>query len=95
VDEMSSAEAVGVILSGTVPVLVALAGLLWWAYRREEVSGAEKIRLEAVERSQAEDKAKIAALERLLAQTRAELTETRAGLISGHPKRKRVLRFPK
>jgi hypothetical protein len=91
---MSSAEAAAVILSGTVPLLVALAGLLWWAYRRGEVSGAEKARREAVERSQAEDKAKISALERLLTETRAELAETRALLAPRQPKRKRTLRLP-
>jgi hypothetical protein len=87
VAEMSSAEAVAAILSGTVPLLVAFAGLLWWAYKRGELSGAEKARREAIERSQAEDKAKIAALEQLLAQTRTELA-------SRQSKRKRALGLP-
>lgn len=84
---MSSAEAVAAILNGTVPLLAALAGLLWWTYRRGEVSGAERTRREAIERSQAEDKVKIATLERLLAETRAELA-------SRQPKRKRAPRLP-
>jgi hypothetical protein len=70
---MSNAEAFAVILSGTIPALVALAGLLWWAYKRGEAAGEARAERRASERSQAEDKARITDLERQLAETRAEL----------------------
>jgi hypothetical protein len=70
---MSIAQAVAAILGATVPLLVALASLLWWAYRRGEASGAEKAKRAADERAQAEADAKIQALERLIAETRCEL----------------------
>jgi hypothetical protein len=84
---MSIAEVVAAILSATVPLLVALASLMWWAYRRGEAAGEEKAERKAGERSQAEDKAKIEALGQLLAETRAELA-------SLQPKRRRAIRLP-
>lgn len=60
---MSTAQAIAAALGAIVPLLAALASLLWWAYRRGEAAGMEK----------AEGKAKIEALERLLTETRAEL----------------------
>jgi hypothetical protein len=90
---MSTALTVTAILGVTVPTLVALAGLLRWVYRRGEASGAEKARREADERSQAEDKAKIAALERLLVETRVELAQMRTELPSRQPKHRRALRL--
>ena len=84
---MSIAEAVAAILSATVPLLVALASLMWWAYRRGKAAGEEKAERRAGERSQAEDKAKIEALGQLLAETRAELA-------SLQPKRRRATRLP-
>jgi hypothetical protein len=90
---MSTALTVAAILSATVPTLVALAGLLRWVYKRGEASGAEKARREADERSQAEEKVKIAALERLLIETRAELAQTRTELALRQPKRRRALRL--
>jgi hypothetical protein len=83
---MNIALAVAAILSAAVALLIALAGLLRWVYRRGESSGAEKARREADERSQAEDKARIKDLERVLAETRAELA-------SIQPKRKRGLQL--
>lgn len=70
---MSFAEAVFVILGTAVTMLSALGALLWWVYQRGQAAGAER----------AEDKAKIEALERLLAETRAELSELQ-------PKRRRT-----
>ena len=84
---MSIAQAVAAILSATVPLLVALASLMWWAYRRGEAAGEERAERKAGERSQAEDKAKIEALGQLLAETRAELA-------SLQPKRRRAIRLP-
>jgi len=59
---MSIAEAVAAILSATVPLLVALAGLMWWAYRRGEAVGAEKARRESLERIVADIRAELAAM---------------------------------
>lgn len=81
---MSIAVAVAAILSATVPLLVALASLMWWAYKRGEAAGEQKAERRAGERVQAEDKAKIHAIEQLLAETRAELA-------SMHPRRRRNL----
>ena len=81
---MSTAEAVAAILSATVPLLVALAGLTWWAYKRGEAAGEAKAERRAGERSLAEDKAKIEALERRLGEILAELA-------SLQPKRRRAL----
>ena len=68
---MSTAEAVFAIVSATVPLLIALASLLWWAYKRGVAAGEERAECEAADRPQ--DKAKIEALERQVAETRAEL----------------------
>ena len=91
---MSNAEAVAVILSGIVPLLVAIAGLLWWAYRRGVVRGKEVARYEAVERLQAETAVQITTLRQALAETRSELTETRAELGVSQLRRKRPIRLP-
>jgi hypothetical protein len=56
---MINADVLGVI----VAVLSALVSLVWWAYRWGWTAGIK----------QAEDTAKIAFLERLLADTRAQL----------------------
>jgi len=61
---MSVAEAVVAILGTAVTTLSALGALLWWVYKRGRAAGAER----------AEDKAKIEALERLLTDTRAEIS---------------------
>jgi len=81
---MSIAEAIAAILSAIVPLLVALASLMWWAYRRGEAAGEEKAERRAGERSQAEDKAKIEALERQLGKILTELA-------SIQPRRRRTL----
>jgi type VI protein secretion system component VasK len=81
---MSTAEAIGAILGAAVPLLVALASLLWWAYKRGEAAGEAKAERRAGERSLAEDKAKIQALERQLAEILAELAFMQ-------PKRRRAL----
>jgi hypothetical protein len=60
---MNAAELLCTILGTVVTVLVALASLVWWAYKRGIAAGKER----------AEDKAKIEGLERQLAETRAEL----------------------
>jgi hypothetical protein len=70
---MSIAVAFTAILSATVPLVVALVGLTWWAYKRGVVAGETGARREAIERSQVEDKARIETLERLLTETRTEL----------------------
>jgi hypothetical protein len=80
---MSIAEAVFAILSASATVLGGLGSLLWWAYRRGQVSGAEKARHEADQRAQADANAKIQALERLVAGMQAELA-------SMQPKRRRL-----
>lgn len=60
---MGIAEEIAVIVSAIVSLIVALASLLWWIYRRGEAAGAER----------AAGKAKVEALERLLTETRVEL----------------------
>jgi uncharacterized iron-regulated membrane protein len=70
---MSVAEAVFAILGTAVTMLSALGALLWWVYKRGQAAGAER----------AEDKAKINALERMLDDTRAELSALQ-------PKRRRI-----
>jgi hypothetical protein len=80
IPEMSTAEAVAAILSATVPLLVALASLMWWAYRRGLAAGEEK-------RSLAEATAKIEALQRSQAEILAELA-------SLQQKRRRASRPP-
>jgi hypothetical protein len=77
---MSTAEAVAAILSATVPLLVALASLMWWAYRLGLAAGEEK-------RSLAEATAKIEALQR-------SQTEILAELASLQQKRRRASRPP-
>jgi len=64
----------------SVALLCALASLLWWAYKRGQADGAEKAGRDA---ARAEDQAKIEALERQLAETRAELSAIQ-------PKRRRI-----
>jgi type VI protein secretion system component VasK len=76
---MGTAEAVAAILSATVPLLVALAGLIWWAYRRGEAAGEAKAERRAGERSLAEEKAKIEALDRRLGEILAELASMQPG----------------
>jgi type VI protein secretion system component VasK len=70
---MTIAEAVAAILSGVMPALVGATGLLWWTYRRGEEAGEGKARRAADERAQAEDRARIHALEQQLAETQAQL----------------------
>jgi hypothetical protein len=80
---MTTAEALAAILSATVPMLAAVASLLWWAYKRGEAAGEAKAERRADERSLAEDKARIEALERRLGEILAELA-------SLQPKRRRA-----
>jgi len=77
---MSTAEAVAVILGAAVPLLVALASLMWWAYRRGEAAGEAKAERKAGERSLAEDKARIRALEQQLGRDRCLAAETQTSL---------------
>ena len=70
---MSTALGIAAVISATVPLVAALASLLWWTYKRGESAGAERARRQAGERDQAEGKAKIELLERMLTETRAEL----------------------
>ena len=70
---MNTAESVCTIFGTVVTVPVALASLVWWAYKRGIAAGKER----------AADKAKIESLERLLAETRAELAAVQ-------PKRRRT-----
>jgi hypothetical protein len=79
---MGIAEAILAILSASVTVLGGLGSLLWWAYRRGQVSGAERAKHEAEQRAQAEENAKIEALQKLVIEMRAEL-------VSMQPKRRR------
>ena len=51
------------ILGTTVTVLAATASLVWWAYKRGHTAGQASI----------ENRAKIEALERLMAETRRDL----------------------
>ncbi len=82
---MGAAEAGAAILSAAVALLVALASLMWWAYKRGEAAGEARAERRAGERSLAEDKAKIEALERRLGEVLAQLA-------SRQPKRRRALR---
>jgi type VI protein secretion system component VasK len=70
---MSAAEAGAAILSATVALMVALASVLWWVYKRGEAAGEAKAERRAGERSLAEDKARIEALEHRLGEVLAEL----------------------
>ena len=80
---MGTAEAIVAILSASATVLGCLGSLLWWTYRRGQASGVEKAKREADQRAQAQADAKIQALVRLVAETRAELA-------SMQPKRRRL-----
>ena len=70
---MGIALAVAAILSAIVQTLAAVAGAFWWTYRQGQASREEKARREVDEHSQAEARAKIEELERLLTETRVEL----------------------
>jgi hypothetical protein len=70
---MSAPQGITAVLGAIVPLLAAMASLLWWAYRRGEAAGEDRAKRQADERTQAESKAKIEALEQLLTQTRTEL----------------------
>lgn len=65
---ISVVEMVFTVLATVVASLTALATLGWWIYRRGQAAGTEK----------AESIAKIAALERALGETRAQLTALQA-----------------
>jgi type VI protein secretion system component VasK len=80
---MITAEAVAGILGATVPLLVALASLMWWAYKRGEAAGKARAERKAGERLLAEDKSRIEALEHRLGEVLAELA-------SMQPKRRRA-----
>jgi hypothetical protein len=77
---VNTVEAVFAILGTAVTVLGAFGSLLWWAYRRGESAGVERAGRDA---AQAEDKARIIALEQ-------SLTETRAELAALQPRRRRL-----
>lgn len=83
---MSTAQGIAAVLGAIVPLLVALASLLWRAYRRGEATGMEK----------AEGKAKIEALKRLLTQTpgRASLIAAEAQALVRNRARPSVFGFP-
>ena len=70
---MGIAEAISAILGTSATVLCAMGSLLWWAYRRGQASGAERVRHQADQRAQAQADAKIQALERLVAEMHGEL----------------------
>lgn len=74
---MNAAQTVTAMVAAAVPLLVALAGMCWWCFKRGQASGAEMARSEAGARAQAEDKAKIQALERSLAQIQVKLEAMR------------------
>jgi hypothetical protein len=59
-----STEAIFVIIGTVVTLLGSVAGLTWWAYRRGETAGEEKA-------GRAEDKARIASIERQIKQLAA------------------------
>jgi type VI protein secretion system component VasK len=80
---MGTVEAILATLSASATVLGCLGSLLWWTYRRGQASGVEKAKREADQRAQAQADAKIQALERLVAEMRAELA-------SMQPKRRRL-----
>jgi hypothetical protein len=84
---MSVVMVVFAILGTTVTVLAALAGLVWWAYKRGQAAGTDRAGRDA---ARAEDVAKIEALQRQLAETRADLADTRAELTALQPKRQRT-----
>lgn len=67
---MSVAEAVLAILGSIVTVLTPAGGLGWWIYKRAWDSGYKAAEHAAAE---AEDKAKVAALEQQLAETQRQL----------------------
>jgi hypothetical protein len=62
-----STEAVFVIIGAVVALVGSVAGLVWWAYRRGQAAAMQR----------AEDKARIEAFERHLAETRKEFAEFR------------------
>jgi hypothetical protein len=84
---MSVVMVVFAILGTTVTVLVALAGLVWWAYKRGQAAGADKAGRDA---ARAEDVAKIEALQRQLTETRTDLADTQAALAALQSKRERT-----
>jgi hypothetical protein len=61
-------EAVFVIIGTVVALAGSVAGLVWWAYRRGQAAATQR----------ADDKARIEALERQLAETRTELAALRS-----------------
>lgn len=79
---MTIIETVFTLVGTAVATMSAWACLMWWIYRRGVAAGTEKAARETTERSQAT--AKIEALERQLAETRAELASlTRAPAYRG------------
>lgn len=66
---MSVALALFTVISTAAVLLVALSGLVWWAYRRGVAAGAEQAARTA-------DQAKVHVLEQLLAESRAELARS-------------------
>jgi hypothetical protein len=85
---MSAAEAIAAILSGTVSTLVALAGLVWWAYKLGEAAGASKAERGEGQRSQAANEARILDLEQEIVKMRAQLA---AVLATTQSRRRRIL----
>jgi O-phosphoseryl-tRNA(Cys) synthetase len=82
---MSTAQTAAAIVTAAVPLLVALASLLCWAYKRGEAAGEDRARRVADERVQVEAEAKIRALERVTEEILREL--------SSRSKRTRVMRL--
>lgn len=72
-----------IIMGGAAPVLAGVASLLRMIYRRGVAAGEEKTRREIERRVQAEEQKKILALEKLVAEMRAELA-------SNQPRRRRT-----
>jgi hypothetical protein len=78
---MNATEMVFTVIGAGVTTLAALTSLAWWIYKRGQAAGEERAGRAA---ARAEDKAQIAALERQLAETRAQVAA-----ISPQTKRKR------
>lgn len=59
---MSTAGVIFTIIGASIAGLSAVAGLVWWAYKRGQAAGTQR----------AEDRAKIEALERQVAELTAQ-----------------------
>lgn len=64
---MNTAGVIFTIIGTSIAGLSAIAGLMWWAYKRGQAAGKQR----------AEDKAKIEALERQVAELTAQPSKRR------------------